>query len=111
MSPWSHRVTSEGVGVLPLLFFLSGVRTQRSKHYFMYTDIRSGFAKIGQNSFVFVRRSHAQILYCLVPMLLVRPLQVLPSIKVSMCDIEMSQLQLPDQDGHQSKESHACRCS
>ena len=27
----------------------------------MYTDIRSGFAKIRQNSFVFIHRAHAQI--------------------------------------------------
>ena len=32
-------------------------------------------------------------------MLLVRPLQVLPSVMVSMCGIEMSQLWLPDHGG------------
>ena len=31
--------TEKGVGVLQLWLFLSGVRTQRSEQYFMYTDI------------------------------------------------------------------------
>ena len=31
--------TEKGVGVLQLWLFLSGVRTQRSQQYFMYTDI------------------------------------------------------------------------